>query len=316
MKKWADYIDSKGLIIGLNNSLDVGFKEQLGDTLQRCGMWFLFSYFYFKNKPQEAVDYLHENFGVLNGWEKRDNITPLNAICFRFYKMYQTCYHNELTKLKERYPIRHPTYEVRGNGKTSRDQMMSNLWSLLIIATSDSLSTERQRWAHIELYNLWDKLKKDFFILPAKDLLGPEHLSVFWRLFYINGDNIEKAIYAPLIWLGDLHNYLSTLIKIRHAKKYRYHVDDVNRICMLMGSNLVKPTFWSKLSLNTYLKKRPAYVPVGSYYHNKPNSEFEYMPELFGPTYAMRYYCEYQEAPWDEFFNRFSGYLGFLGFGK
>lgn len=309
MKKWIDYIDNKGLIVGLNFHYKPEDRVQTGDTLQRCGMWFLFSYFFLRHNSAKAREYIQENFKVMNGWEKRDSVDFWNAICFRFYKMYYTCYFNEKTQKQERYPIRHPFYELKGSGKTSRDQMMSNLWALLVIATSDSKVTERSKWAQLELYSLWKKLKRDFFILPANDVLAFEHLSVFWRFFYFKGDAFERFIYKPLIWLGDFHNYLSSVWKNVEAKKTRHHTDDVNRICMVLGANFYKPTFFSKLSLKTYALKRPAYIPKGEHYHGKPNEEYDIDPNGFGPLYAIKYYSYWQEAPWDDFFLQFSDQL-------
>ncbi|OQB05755.1 MAG: hypothetical protein BWY19_00780 [bacterium ADurb.Bin212] len=302
IKKWETYIDKKGLIVAINETYRPEHRVQYGDTLQRCGMWFLFSSYLYRLDKDFCEQYLQDNFQIMHGWESRDVTNSWNAICFRFYKMYQTCYYNEKTKEQTRYPIRHPSYEFFGPGKTSRDQMMSNLWALLLIASSDTQDTERQRWAGIELMNLWKKLKQDWFVLPANDILAPEHLSVFWRFFYYKGDWIERVVYKPLIWLGDLHSVLSTLVKIRHAKKYYFHTDDPNRICMLMGANIHSPTFLSKLSIKLYLKYRPSYFPKGEHYHGKPNSDFDKDPDGIGAMYAMKYYSEGQEAPWDDFF--------------
>lgn len=290
MKKWADYIDDFGLIIGLNFDYPPEHKLQHGDSLQRCGMWFIFAMKYLE-KHCEKPEYIKTNF----------NVATYEECATYFLNMYFECYYNRAKEgAIERYPIRHPMYEFKGTGKTSRDQMMSNLWALLIIAINKDkkFSPTNQSRAENELEALWEKIKEDYFILPANDVLAPEHLAVWWRLW-----NYKKPswYYKNLIRLGDYHSYLSTLVKIAEAKKTRYHTDDVNRICMLWGAQLTGMTSIGKKALLKYIDERPAWKPIGAHYHGKPNSEYEEDKTITGLEFAMKYYSQGQEAPWDEY---------------
>lgn len=287
MKKWEDYFDEYGLIIGVNPKNQV----QRGDTLQRCGMWFLFCMKYLESNKENPV-YIKNNFNVATYEE-----------CARYFlDMYFCCYKNEKTGSIEKYPIRHPRYELEGGtGKTSRDQMMSNLWALTIIAINEGnkFSPTNQVRAATELELLKVALEKDYYILPANDILAPEHLAVFWRVRYSEKKN---WFYKNLIRLGDYHSYLSVLVKNAEAEKTRYHCDDVNRLCMVLGMELTETTTIGRKACEVYRTKRPAWVAIdGNHYHGKPNSEYKRDYSIPGFLQALRNYCRYQEAPWDEF---------------
>ena len=213
--------------------------------------------------------------------------------------MYKSCL------LNYDYPVRHPDYTKEGGkGKTSRDQMMSNLWSLLY-------ASQYSDFAKQELNRLWTQLKKDKLILPANDVLAPEHLSVFWRFFKQESKSIfMRGLYSILIWIGDFHNILSSLYKVYYAKKVRYHSDDVNRIVMVLGPLLHSPTLLSNLSLYIYIKYRSAWIATnGQHYHGKPNNEYVLDEKECGANQAMYHYCIVQEAPLDILYRPVLSYI-------
>lgn len=277
-KRFLDYIDHRGLITGILNG-----SRELGDTLQRCGFWFIANILMLRLGLFDKYVYI-----VGNETEALEAVkTSEEGAAAVFIQMYNECLVD-----KSGWPIRHPDYIDKG--KTSRDQMMSNLWSLLYISKSSE-------YAKNELNRLWKLFLKNKLVLPANDILGPEHLTVFWRFFKQESNSIfMSGLYSILILLGDLHNILSTLYKNYHSKKVRYHSDDVNRLVMVFGPALIQPTILSNLSLYLYIKYRPAFVAsIGKHYHGKPNNEYIQDKSKCGADQAMYHYCITQEAPLD-----------------
>lgn len=282
MKHISEFVDPQGLIIEYNNKMEL----QNGDSLQRLGFFFLLMFTAAKRNKY------HEEF--LNDFKKY--ILKEDGLVIWYLKSFSKYFKNN-------YPQRHPNYI--GSGQTSRDQLMSNIWSLLCI--------EIVYPKHLLVKQYLKTLRKEK--IPNGDFLGPEHLSAFWRYDLLNTDNFFKKIYLKtLIYFGDFHNMLSSIYKVIHSYIYRYHCDDVNRIAMVLGSNFYYQNVFSKLSALIYFKYRPAWesdyklefegVTYPVYKYNRPNKEFKKSKNKTGPECALHYYFGPRNMPpLDELFN-------------
>ncbi len=92
------------------------------------------------------------------------------------------------------------------------------------------------------------------------DWCGPRIFNMYIRAFLT--ERPKLAIFLmPILMLGDLQNFINSLIKVFIYGKKSNHSDDLNHILILMQAKETAPTPLSWLARKIYAKYRPSPAP-------------------------------------------------------